>query len=64
MSFLDRHGHKTSLIWMRLYIFRYISQYRKLTIADTGSTGPLFYVWIVSINLALLSVIGLLIASA
>ncbi|MFH2056214.1 MAG: hypothetical protein ABIJ61_09675 [bacterium] len=64
MAFLDRHGYKTSILWMRLYIFKYVSQYRKHTIADTGSAGPLFYAWIISINLALLAAIGLILSLA
>jgi len=62
MHYLERRGIATNLFLIRLYIFEYVSQYRRLTITDTGSTGPLFYAWIATINLMALSAIGLLIA--
>lgn len=54
---LDRRGIKTSILWMRFLIFKYVGQYKQITLEETGHAGLLFYLWITSINLALLLVI-------
>lgn len=54
MAALDRRGIKTSILLSRLYIIKYVSQYRTVTIKETGQAGPLFYLWIISINFAAL----------
>jgi len=40
-------------------IFRHLGQYRTATIQETGKPGPLFYLWIISINLTALAAIAL-----
>ncbi len=55
MVALDRRGIKTNLLLARLLIFKYLSQYRRVTIKETGKAGPLFAVWIATINLAAVS---------
>lgn len=50
---LSRRGVKINFFWLRLYIIKYISQYKKITLEETGKVGPLFYPCIISINLAL-----------
>ena len=58
---VSKRGVKISFLWLRLYIIKYIHQYRKLTIEETGKAGPLYYPCIISINLALVcAVAGLL----
>ena len=52
-SFLSKHGIKINYVLLRLYILKYIRQYRKLTVEENGKPGNLFYAFIVSINLAL-----------
>ena len=54
---LSKRNIPVNILLARLYIFKYVSQYRAVTIDETGHTGPLFYPWIVTINLALLSVL-------
>jgi hypothetical protein len=54
MAALDRRGIKTSILLSRLYIIKYVSQYRAVTIEETGRAGLLFYLWIISINFAAL----------
>ncbi len=51
---VSKRGVKINFLWLRLYIFKYMHQYKVLTKKETGRVGPLFYPSIVSINLALL----------
>ncbi|MFH2037358.1 MAG: hypothetical protein ABIJ45_13220 [Candidatus Zixiibacteriota bacterium] len=55
---LNRWKIPTSFILTRLYIFKYIGQYRTITKMETGKVGLLFYLWILSINMAAVSAIG------
>ena len=57
VDFLKKRGEKINFIWIRLFIFAYAEKYRKLSREETGKVGPLFYAWIISINLALVCVL-------
>jgi hypothetical protein len=57
VSELDKRNIKTNFLLIRLYIFKYVHQYREVTIKETGHPGPLFYYWIISINLAAVTAI-------
>ncbi len=58
---LSKRGVKISFLWLRLYLIKYIHQYKQLTVKETGKPGPLYYPCIISINLALvLAIIGLI----
>jgi len=60
VSFLSRRGIKINYLFIRLFIFRYIRQYRQITMEETGKPGPLFYWSITSWNLALVfAIIGI-----
>lgn len=50
---LSKRGIKISFLWLRLYLIKYIHQYKQLTVKETGKPGPLYYPCITSINLAL-----------
>jgi hypothetical protein len=52
-SFLSKRGIKINFLLFRLFIFKWVGQYRKMTIEETGKPGPLFYWFITSWNLAL-----------
>jgi len=52
-SFLSKHGIKINYIFLRLYILKYIHQYRKLTVEQNGKPGNLFYAFVFSMILAL-----------
>jgi len=57
---LQSRGHKINWVWIRLYIFKYIGQYREVTVQETGRPGPLFYPFVISMNSALVfAVVGL-----
>ena len=54
---LDKRGVKTNFLLIRFLIPKYAHQYKKITKQETGKTGSLFYWWVLSINLALVSFI-------
>jgi hypothetical protein len=57
---LDKRGIKVNFLLMRMFIIKYASQYKEITRTETGKTGPLFYHWIISINIALVAVVIIL----
>jgi len=59
---LRRRGVPVSFLFLRMMIPKYAHQYKEITKAETGSVGPLFYHWIISINLALVFAILAVIA--
>ena len=60
-SFLSRRGIRINYLFLRLFIFKYVSQYRKITMEETGRPGPLFYWFLTAWNLALLfAIIGII----
>jgi len=64
-SFLSKRGIKINYLLLRLFIFKYVSQYRKITIEETGKPGPLFYWFLTAWNLALLfAIIGIILKIA
>ena len=60
-SFLSKRGIRINYLLLRLFIFKYVSQYRKITLEETGKPGPLFYLFVTAWNLALLfAIIGII----
>jgi len=54
-SFLKNRNRKMqSFIFINLFIFRYIKDYKEITKKETGKVGYLYYFWLTSINTALL----------
>ena len=57
---LRARGQPINWVFIRFYMPRYISQYRAFTLEETGRPGALFYVFLITMNLALvLMIIGL-----
>ena len=54
---LEKRGMPVSFLWLRLMIFKYVHQYCKVTRQETGHVGPLFYHYVVPLNVALVVVI-------
>ena len=55
---LQRRGVKINWVWLRLLILsKYLGRYREVTRQETGRTGPLFYSYVISMNLALVTAI-------
>jgi hypothetical protein len=62
ISKLSRRGVKINIVFLRLLFPKYVHQYKKLVTQEAGKESPLYYFWLVSINLALaLCIVGLLI---
>jgi hypothetical protein len=53
-NFLKKRGEKVTFIWLKLMMISYVDHYKKITKEETGRVGILYYIWIISINLALL----------
>ena len=56
---LHKRGSKVSLVWLRVLILKYLHEYAKVTQAETGRVGPLFYHYVVPLNVALVVVVVL-----
>jgi hypothetical protein len=57
---LSRRGVKINFFLLKLYLIKYIHQYRRITKEETGRIGPLYYPCTGSVNLALIcAVLGL-----
>jgi len=57
VSYISNRGHKISIVFFRLLIFKYIHQYSELTTQEHGRPGAWFYSFIASMTLALVCVI-------
>ena len=54
---LSRRGVKINFFLLRLYLIKYIHQYKRITSEENGRIGPLYYPCVASVNLALVCVI-------
>lgn len=54
---LQKRGMPVSYVWLRVMILKYLHQYAKVTQEETGRVGPLFYHYVVPLNVALALVI-------
>ena len=50
---LEKRGVPISYVWLRVMILKYLHQYSKITQEETGRVGPLFYHYVVPLNVAL-----------
>ncbi len=61
---LERRGVDVNLLFLKVLIFKYLVQYRDITLKETGRIGPLFYSYIISMNLALVTAVAALLLRA
>ncbi len=54
---LSKRGVKINFFLLRLYIIKYIQQYKQITKKETGKVGPLYYPCVISVNLTLVCAI-------
>lgn len=52
ISELQRRKVKINFFLLRLFILKYVNQYKKMTLEETGKVGRLYYWFVGSINLA------------
>jgi len=50
---LERCGVHVNYLWLRVMILKYLSQYRRVTLQETGHVGTLFYHYVIPLNIAL-----------
>ena len=55
---LLKRGVKINFFLLKLYVIKYISEYKRITTEETGKPGPLFYPCIVSVSLTLVFAIA------
>jgi hypothetical protein len=61
-SFLkDRNEKMQNFIFINLFVFRYVKSYKTITKNETGKIGYLYYLWLFTINLALLCFVLLMV---
>lgn len=59
ISELQKRKVKINFFLLRLYIPKYIHQYKKMMLEESGTAGGLYYLWLGSINLTwILAVVG------
>lgn len=56
---LHKRGIPISFVWFRLMVLKYLHEYAKLTREETGKVGPLFFHYVVPLNIALVIMIVL-----
>jgi hypothetical protein len=54
---LHKRGIPISILWLRVMVLKYLHEYAKLTREETGRVGPLFYHYVVPLNVALVVMI-------
>ena len=60
---LHKRGIAVNVIWLRVLILKYLHEYARVTREETGRVGPLFYHYVVPLNVALVLVVVLVIVS-
>ena len=63
-SFVSERGTKINFFLYRLYVIKYVNQYKQITEAENGQPGLWFYSFVVSMNLTLVfAILGLILKS-
>ena len=58
---LERRGVHVSYLWLRGMMLKYLGQYRRVTLQETGQVGSLFYHYVIPLNVALVLTIILVV---
>lgn len=60
-NFLQKKGNKIIFLLINVMIFRYINDYHKITMEETGKAGFWYWSFVISMNCALLfAIIGMI----
>jgi hypothetical protein len=63
-NFVAERGTKINFFLYRIYIIKYVNQYKQITEAESGKPGLWFYSFVVTMNLALVfTLIGAILKS-
>ena len=63
-NFVSERGTKINFFLYRIYIIKYVNQYKQITQEENGRPGPWFYSFLVSMNFALvLTIVGAILKS-
>ena len=58
---LDKRGISVNMVLFRLFFFRYLNDYKRVTTSESGKVGPLYYSYITAMSVALVcAAIGLI----
>lgn len=61
---LDKRGIPVNMFLARAYVFRYLREYKRITVSETGKVGPLYHSYITAMALALVcAAIGLMLGA-
>ena len=64
-NFVSDRGTKINFFLYRIYIIKYVSQYKQITEAEDGRPGSWFYSFVISMNMALvLTIVGAILKSS
>ncbi len=53
-AFLSKRGIRINYLFFRVLMFKYINQYRRITMEETGKPGPWFYSFVTAMILTLI----------
>ena len=59
--YMHRRGRKISILWLRFMILKYLHEYATITREETGKVGPLFYHYVVPLNIALIILVVMIV---
>jgi hypothetical protein len=63
-NFVSERGTKINYFLYRIYIIKYVNQYKQITEEENGVPGPWFYSFVISMNMTLVfALIGILLKS-
>ena len=63
-NFVAERGTKINFFLYRIYVIKYVNQYKRMTEEEIGKPGPWFYSFLVSMNLTwVLAIIGFVLKS-
>ncbi len=63
-EFHHRRNDKTpNFLFINFHIFQFVTKYKKITKGQNRRVGPLFYMWVISVNIALLCAILLFVVN-
>lgn len=62
---LERRGIHVNMFLARIFFFRYLNQYRNVTMSETGKVGSLYHSYVAAMIVALVcAVIGLMLRAS